>query len=77
MINDNIEKFHNKLEELKNHHMCFELREDEYCYTVIFPVGDFSVDGITCSKHIGKIKAIEKMIDRMEKEWNDSYPNPK
>ena len=77
MIQDNIEKLYEKLEEIKNHPMCFELREDAYCYTVMFPQGDFSVDGITCAKNIGKSNAIVKILDRMDKEWNNSYPNPK
>lgn len=77
MIQENIEKLYDKLEELKDHPMCLELREDDYCYIVIFPQGDFSVDGITCSKSIGKSNAIDKIIKRMEKEWINSYPNPK
>jgi hypothetical protein len=74
-VQDNIAALESALEEVKNHCMCLYFREDENKYFVQFPEGDFEVGGIQVSKAMGKVKALEIMLEKMEYYWISSFPS--
>lgn len=62
--------------EVKDHPMCLWLAEDPRYFQVIFPDGDFPVDGLRASKSDGKTSALKKLLTEMERIWLASYPSP-
>ena len=62
------------LEAVKAHCMCSRFEESADHYLVYFPAGDFEVGGVRASKGMGKIKALETMLEKMEFYWMKSYP---
>lgn len=56
------------------HPMCLRLEDAGGHYLVVFPVGDFPVHGVRVSKGMGKAKALNTMLDRIERIWLESYP---
>lgn len=76
-IVENKKSLESKLKEVKDHPMCAKLHEDERHYTIVFPCGDFPVEGIRIHKAMGKIKAMETLIDKMEYFWKSSFPGYK
>lgn len=72
-VQDNIAEVKFALEAVKNHCMCAKFQEDKTHYLVIFPPGDWPVDGIRVANGMGKVKALQVMIDKMEKFWLESF----
>jgi len=56
------------------HPMCVELRDNPDAYRVIYPAGDWLVDGVRCSKAQGKALALRRLLLRMEYDLQASYP---
>ena len=73
-IIDNIINVESAINNVKNHHMCANFREDDTYYYVIFPLGDFEVDGIRASKVVGKYVALSIMLTHMDNYWKRSFP---
>lgn len=72
-IQNNIKKLETALTTVKSHCMCLELIETKNVYFVYLPEG-FSLGAIQCSKQLGKIQALTKILNRMELEWKNSFP---
>lgn len=73
-VQDNIAEVKFVLEAVKSHCMCAKFQEDKTHYLVIFPPSDWPVDGIRVAKDMGKAKALQMMLDKMEKFWLESFP---
>jgi len=67
-VQENITLLDEVLQAVKNHCMCLYFREDAGHYLVQFPHG-YQVDGCRVSKSMGKIAALNKMIEKMEQYW--------
>jgi hypothetical protein len=68
-ICENIDNLDNALRSVKNHCMCYRFTENESQYLVTFPAG-YQIDGVRASKAIGKIEALRRIFDTMERAWN-------
>jgi hypothetical protein len=68
---ENIKQIEELLKEVKSHCMCAKLLEDEKSYTVMYPEG-FIFDGCRISKGMGKIKALELLLIKIEKHWKSA-----
>ena len=56
---------------VKNHPMCAKFEDVGGAYTA----GDFLVDGVRVHYvSMGKRKALEILLDKMERHWVESYP---
>lgn len=74
-ILDHILNVEKALGEVKSHPMCFKIEDDGKTYLVVFPEGDFAVDGIRINYSVmGKYRALQKMLVKMEYYWVSSYP---
>ena len=64
------------LEAVRNHPMCGELREARDGFIVIYPAGDFPVDGLqsVVRRGEGRAVALEKLLPVMERHWRESFP---
>jgi hypothetical protein len=72
MIQERVELIKSKTAEIKNHCMCLRFKEDRQYYFIELPYG-FGVDAVRCDKSIGKIKALSKILDKLENIWKDSF----
>lgn len=64
----NAQRLSGLIEEVKNHCMCFRFFDRPTAYEVQFPAG-YQVDGVRVSKGLGKIRALEKALEKMELYW--------
>lgn len=64
------------LEAVRNHPMCGELQDTGDCFRVIYPAGDFPVDGLqsVVRRGEGRAVALEKLLRVMERHWLESFP---
>lgn len=70
-IQQNIADYHAIEEAVKSHCMCAEYRVEGSKVIVIYPAGNFAVEGVRVDRtSSGLIHALE----RMEKDWVNSYP---
>ena len=71
-IQENIETLERLLKEVNDHCMCarFDSRGDKYI--VIYPDGYGWPAGVQCDKGLGKIEALKRILDAMEKKWQES-----
>lgn len=68
-----------KLQEVKAHPMCLSFEDTGSSYRVIYPSGDeFWVDGLHATYlKLGKLAALERLLEVMEKHWLESFPGSK
>lgn len=71
IIQERIEKVETAKEAVRTHCMCAEFSEDDDYYRVVFPTG-FRIDGIRASKDVGHARALNLMLDTMERTWTES-----
>lgn len=76
-VQENKSVLESKINEVKSHPMCANLHDDSRHYTVVFPCGDFPVEGIRINKAMGKIKAMDTLLEKMEYFWKSSFPGYK
>lgn len=69
MIGQNIRRVEDLTRQVKGHAMCLQFTEDRAVYLVRFPEG-YRIDGVRVSKGLGKIKALEILLEKMELYWN-------
>lgn len=72
IIQDRVAKIEKLITEIKNHHMCLFFIEDSTHYLIQYPEGYFP-EGVRIEKGNNKIKALEKLIPKMDKHWDDSF----
>lgn len=53
------------------HPMCGRLDEDRYNFTIVYPAGDFAVDGV---RVVRSAAGLRQALERMERHWVESYP---
>lgn len=73
-VQSNIQELEDALDKVKNHCMCLQFIETEQHYQVNFPEGDFQVNGIRISKGMGKSKALNILLEKMEYYWVSNFP---
>lgn len=67
-------------DQLKAHPMCRKVKDDGTTIVVTYPAGDWpgGLNGIQCVYGIykgqGKAWALQRLIDRMERDWLESIP---
>lgn len=54
--------------EINNHCMCARFTEDSNTYTVLYPAGFFP-NGARASKGMGQAKALQRLIEVMERHY--------
>lgn len=61
---------------VKNHPMCGRFEDDGAAFIVYYPAGDWGViySGVRVSYRDGKLKSLEMMEERMERDWTRSFP---
>jgi hypothetical protein len=61
---------------LKNHPMCGKFEDDGAAFIVYYPAGEWGVvySGVRASYRDGKLKALEMLEERMERDWKRSFP---
>ncbi len=59
---------------VKDHCMCRRFVDEGSSYLVIYPEGDFAVHGTRVSHGMGKANALQKLLEKMEMHWRESYP---
>lgn len=74
-VTDNILQIEAAFAAIKQHCLCFQFEETETHFRVVYPPGDFCVDGVQAHKSVGKAKALKLMLERMERDWASSYPS--
>lgn len=67
--NENIKAVTDLISEIKNHPMCMKFEDQGSHYQVIYPDGDFRINGVRASTGGGKQKALYRILDRMEQDW--------
>jgi hypothetical protein len=70
----NIERVAHLRAQVREHPMCLQLREDTSGATIVFPAGDFPVNGIHAGYRDGKAVALKRALDTMERYWLESLP---
>lgn len=70
-VTENTLRLNKALAAVKAHCMCFRFFEDSTHYTVHYPAGMFP-DGCRASLGMGRAKALEKMLEVMERHWNEN-----
>lgn len=76
-IQENIKALQNKYDAVKEHCMCRAIYDDGAYYRVLYPAGDWpdGVEGVQAGYLItGKLTALTRMLDRMERDWSGSFP---
>lgn len=53
--------------------MCLRLLDEGAHFVVVYPDGDFPVDGLRVPR---SAEGLRMALERMERHWMDSYPNP-
>lgn len=71
-VQENIKDLNKSLAEVKNHCMCAKFEEDAAKFRVFYPVGYFP-EGVQVSKEMGKIKALNKLVEVMEHHFKNNY----
>lgn len=63
-------------QQILDHPMCGRLIEGSDMYRVIYPAGDFPVDGLqsVVRRGEGKAIALSKLLPVMDRHWLQSYP---
>ena len=75
VISERMNKCEQLISEIKQHPMCLWFSNDAHYFTVIYPDGDFPVNGVRCEhRKNGKAQALEQILSKMEKHWMESYP---
>ena len=72
---ENKQAVDNLIAKIKDHPMCLTFEDQVGCYQVIYPEGDFEINGVIASTGGGKLKALYRILERMERDWIESYPN--
>jgi hypothetical protein len=74
-VQENIVNVERLLEDVKAHCMCLKFIDDGVSYMVVYPEGDFGVDG-TRVHYVGtgKTWALTKLLEKIETHWMESYP---
>ena len=73
-VQENIKTVAGLLTSIREHPMCASVQLDNSRITVIYPKGDFIVDGVTTNFKQGKAKQLQTVLERMEYDWINSYP---
>lgn len=77
-IQSNIQRLDELNQAIRNHCMCARISDNGCLIEVIYPSGDWplGIQGIQASYgvYMGKADAIQKLLDRMESDWLNSFP---
>ena len=71
-VQERIETVKALKKQVEEHCMCLNLEETDTHFIIYFPEG-FYVGGAQCSKHIGKEKALSKLLKHIEEYWKQSF----
>ena len=74
-VRENVRRVTDARAKVQEHPMCGRMKEDAGRITVLFPCGDFPVDGLTIQSSGGKVAALQVLLERMEQVWMESYPS--
>ena len=53
------------------HPMCLRLLDERPYFVIVYPQGDFPVDGLRVGRTAAGLRAA---LEKMEKHWAESYP---
>lgn len=70
-VQRNIQSFKDAKAEVLAHCMCFRFEDVGGKFRVIYPDGYFP-NGVQVSKAMGKTKALQRLIEVMERHWKES-----
>jgi hypothetical protein len=56
---------------VKAHPMCLHLRDERPHFVVIYPAGNFPVDGLRVPR---SAQGLGLALERMERDWMESFP---
>lgn len=75
-VQENIDRYNKFLKLVKEHPMCGKLEDDGANFIVLYPCGDFGVvyEGVSSPYRTGKADALERLLSRMERDWQSSFP---
>lgn len=79
-VQANIIAMQQSYDAVKAHCMCARIKDDGAYYIVIYPEGDWpdNVGGVQAGYLItGKKAALDRILDRMERDWKGSFPIPR
>ena len=79
-IQENMRAMQKAYDAVKEHCMCARIKDDGAYYVVIYPEGDWpdNVGGVQAGYLItGKTQALQRILDRMERDWLGSFPIPR
>lgn len=71
MIQENIENYNAAKKMVLDHVMCLRMQEDGSKIIVIYPCGDFPVNGVRVDNTAAGLKMA---LIKMEQHWMESYP---
>lgn len=69
IIQDRTNEVNGLIAEVKDHHMCGKFVDEGSSYLVVYPYGDWPVDGTRVRHDVGKANALRKMIEKMEEHY--------
>lgn len=72
IIQDRTNEVASLMMQVKEHHMCARFVDEGTSYLVIYPYGDWPVDGTRVRHDVGKVNALRKMIEKMEEHYKAS-----
>lgn len=73
-IQDRIDAVECAKRKVKAHPMCLRLEDDGAAFLVVYPCGDFAVQGCRSNYRDGKEAALLRLLQVMERHWVESYP---
>jgi hypothetical protein len=77
-VQENIRACQDAYERVRGHCMCLAISDDGVYIRVIYPKGDWpgGHEGVQASYgvRIGKTEALNRIYDRMESDWINSFP---
>lgn len=64
-----LERIKQLLEQIEKHPMTLHFRDTPKHYVVYFPANNIGLDGVRVEKANNKIKALELLLEKLEKCW--------
>lgn len=71
MVLENIAAYNSAKNDVREHCMCLRMQEEGSKIIVIYPYGDFPVNGIRVDNSAAGLKLA---LIKMEQHWTESYP---
>lgn len=77
-VQKSIQALRDRIAEVKAHCLCFSFLEHPTCFVIMLPEG-YGIDAIRAhfGKGLSKVGCLDRILNRLETIWKNSFPSPK